>query len=32
VNPGHGSWWVIPQWRVNGGYQSTGQPSPTVAY
>jgi len=32
VDPGHGSWWVIPQWRVNGGYQSTGQPSPTVAY
>ena len=32
VNPGHGSWWVIPQWRANGGYQSTGQPSPTVRY
>jgi DNA-binding SARP family transcriptional activator len=32
VNPGHGSWWVIPQWLANGGYQSTGQPSPTVRY
>jgi DNA-binding SARP family transcriptional activator len=32
VDPGHGSWWVIPQWRANGGYQSTGQPSPTVTY
>ena len=32
VSPGHGSWWVIPQWRANGGYQSTGQPSPTVTY
>jgi DNA-binding SARP family transcriptional activator len=32
VNPGHGSWWVIPQWRTQGGYQSTGQPSPTVTY
>ncbi len=32
VNPGHGWWWVIPQWRANGGYQSTGRPSPTVAY
>jgi DNA-binding SARP family transcriptional activator len=32
VNPGHGSWWVIPQWRVNGGYQSTGQQSPAVTY
>jgi DNA-binding SARP family transcriptional activator len=30
VNPGHGSWWVIPQWQIKGGYQSTGQPSPTV--
>ena len=27
VNPGHGSWWVIPQWRSHGSYQSTGQPS-----
>jgi len=32
VNPGPGSWWVIPQWRANGGYQSTGRPSPTVTY
>ena len=32
VNPGHGSWWVIPQWRADGGYQSTGQPSPPVTY
>jgi DNA-binding SARP family transcriptional activator len=32
VNPGHGSWWVIPQWRAGGGYQSTGQPSPSVTY
>jgi DNA-binding SARP family transcriptional activator len=33
VNPGHGSWWVIPQWkRLDGGYQSTGQPSPPVTY
>jgi transcriptional regulator with XRE-family HTH domain len=31
VNPGPGSWWVIPQWkRSDGGYQSTGQPSPPV--
>jgi hypothetical protein len=31
VNPGQGSWWVIPQWRrSDGGYQSTGQPSPPV--
>lgn len=32
VNPGPGSWWVIPQWRAKGGYQSTGQPSPAVTY
>jgi DNA-binding SARP family transcriptional activator len=32
VNPGHGSWWVIPQWRVNGLFQSTGRPSPVVTY
>jgi transcriptional regulator with XRE-family HTH domain len=33
VNPGYGSWWVIPQWeRSDGGYQSTGQPSPPVTY
>jgi transcriptional regulator with XRE-family HTH domain len=33
VNPGQGSWWVIPQWeRSDGGYQSTGQPSPPVTY
>jgi DNA-binding SARP family transcriptional activator len=32
VNPGHGSWWVIPQWRSHGSYQSTGQPSLPVTY
>ena len=32
VNPGHGSWRVIPQWRSDGRYQSTGQPSPPVTY
>jgi transcriptional regulator with XRE-family HTH domain len=33
VNPGRGSWWVIPQWkRSDGGYQSTGRPSPPVTY
>jgi DNA-binding SARP family transcriptional activator len=32
VNPGHGSWWVIPQWRAHGSYQSTGQPSLPVTY
>jgi DNA-binding SARP family transcriptional activator len=32
VNPGHGSWWVVPQWRADGRYQSTGHPSPPVTY
>ena len=31
-NPGHGSWLVVPQWRADGRYQSTGQPSPPVTY
>jgi hypothetical protein len=31
VNPGSGSWWVIPQWKLaDGGYQSTGSPSPSI--
>lgn len=32
LNPGHGSWRIVPQWRANGVYQSTGQPSPPVTY
>lgn len=32
VNPGHGTWWVIPQWRAHGRFQSTGQVSPPVTY
>jgi len=31
-NPGRGSWLVVPQWRADGRYQSTGQPSPPVTY
>lgn len=32
VNPGHGPWRVVPQWRMDGHYQSTVRGSPAVTY
>jgi DNA-binding SARP family transcriptional activator len=32
VDPGSGSWQVMPQWSSDGGYQSTGKSSPSITY
>lgn len=32
VDPGPGSWQVMPQWSSDGRYQSTGESSPSIAY